>query len=207
MARLMRLHGIAAARCRIKSRARAAPPRRRPEVVDLVRRRFTVPVPNRLWFTDLTQVRTGQGWLWAAVVIDAYNREVISWATAARDTPGTVLIALNDAVKTRRPAAGCVIHSDRGYQFTAWDWLNTARSARLQVSIGERKSCYDNAVIESWFASFKNEEIYPKGNPFTRSEARARMFNYIWQYNNHRLHSSLGYRSPKDYAAQSSTCP
>jgi putative transposase len=92
-------------------------------------------------------------------------------------------------------------------QFTAWNWLHTARAAKLQVSIGERKSCYDNAVIESWFASFKNEEIYPKGSPFTRAEARARMFTYVWQYNNHRLHSTLGYQSPRDYAASSPSCP
>jgi putative transposase len=207
VARLMRLHGITAARCKIKSRPRAAPPSRRPEVVDLVRRRFATEAPDTLWFTDVTQIRTGEGWLWAAVVLDAFNREVVSWATAPRETPGTVLVALTDAVRIRRPAPGCVIHSDRGYQFTAWDWLNTAAAARLRVSIGERKSCYDNAVMESWFASFKNEEIYPKGTPFTRVEARRRMFSYIWNYNNERLHSSLGYVAPRAYAASSSSCP
>ena len=207
VARLMRLNGITAARCKIKSRPRAAPPSRRPEVGDLVRRRFSADTPNTMWFTDVTQIRTGEGWLWAAVVLDAYNREVISWATAARETPRTVLVALNDAIKIRRPAPGCLIHSDRGYQFTAWHWLNTAAANGLRVSIGQRKSCYDNAVIESWFASLKNEEIYPKGNPFTRTEARTRLFNYIWDYNTQRLHSSLGYVAPRNYAAQSSTCP
>jgi putative transposase len=207
VARLMRLHGITAARCKIKSRPRAAPPSRRPEVVDLVRRRFAADAPNTLWFTDVTQIRTGEGWLWAAVVLDAFNREVVSWVTAPRETPRTVLVALRDAVKVRRPAPGCVIHSDRGYQFTAWDWLNSARAARLRVSIGERKSCYDNAVMESWFASFKNEEIYPKGIPFTRAEGRRRLFTYIWEYNNARLHSSLGYVAPRAYAASSSSCP
>ena len=206
VARLMRLHGITAARCKIKSRPRAAPVSRRPEVVDLVRRRFAADAPDTLWFTDVTQIRTGEGWLWAAVVLDAFNREVLSWATASRETPRTVLVALDDAVKIRRPTRGCVIHSDRGYQFTAWDWIKNAAAAGLRVSIGERKSCYDNAVMESWFASFKNEEIYPKGSPFTRTEARGRLFSYIWEYNTSRLHSSLGYVSPRTYAA-SSNCP
>ena len=207
VARLMRLHGITAARCKIKSRPRAAPVSRRPEVVDLVRRRFEVDVPNTLWFTDVTQIRTGEGWLWAAVVLDAFNREVLSWVTAPRESPRTVLYALNDAIKIRRPSRGCVIHSDRGYQFTAWDWLDNAAAAGLKVSIGERKSCYDNAVMESWFASFKNEEIYPKGTPFTRKEAAARLFSYIWEYNTHRMHSSLGYVPPRAYAASLGNCP
>jgi putative transposase len=207
VARLMRVHGIRAARCKIKSRRRAAPPARRPEVVDLVRRHFTATAPNRVWFTDITQIRTGEGWLWAAVVLDAFNREVISWATAAQESPKTALQALSEAIKIRRPPNGCIIHSDRGYQFTAWDWLGLAASNGLKVSIGERKSCYDNAVIESWFASLKNEEIYPKGNPFTRTEARARLFAYIWDYNNRRLHSTLGYVTPRGYAAQPTTCP
>jgi putative transposase len=207
VARLMRINGIRAARCKIKSRARAAPPSRRPEVVDLVRRDFRVDAPDALWFTDVTQIRTGEGRLWAAVVLDAFNREVVSWATAAQESPKTALAALQNALRARRPPPGCVVHSDRGYQFTARDWLDLAAGSGLQVSIGERKSCYDNAVIESWFASLKNEEIYPKGNPFTRAEARTRLFRYIWDYNTQRLHSSLGYVAPRVYAAQSSTCP
>jgi putative transposase len=207
VARLMRANGIRAARCKIKSRPRAAPPTRRPEIVDLVRRDFHADVPDALWFTDVTQIRTGEGWLWAAVVLDAFNREVVSWATAGQETPKTALTALREALRARRPRTGCVVHSDRGYQFTARDWLDLAAGSGLQVSIGEKKSCYDNAVVESWFASFKNEEIYPKGNPFTRAEARTRLFRYVWDYNTHRLHSSLGYVAPRAYPAQSSTCP
>jgi putative transposase len=207
VARLMRVHGIRAARCKVKSRARAAPPARRPEVGDLVRRRFQADVPDRVWFTDVTQIRTGQGRVWAAVVLDAFNREVVSWATEDHESPKTALRALSEAIKVRGPAEGCVIHSDRGYQYTAWDWLNFVAAHGLRASIGERKSCYDNAVMEAWFASFKNEEIYPKGTPFTRAEARARLFSYIWEYNTQRQHSTLGYVAPRDYTAHSSTCP
>jgi putative transposase len=116
VARLMRLHGIRARRGPVKGRPRAAPPARRPEVVDRVRRRFGAPAPNRLWFTDLTVIRTDEGFLRAAVVLDAHSRQVISWATDTYETPKTALRALTEAIQIRRPAPGCVIHSDRGYQ-------------------------------------------------------------------------------------------
>lgn len=207
VARLMRLHGIRARRGKVKSRPRAAPPARRREVSDRVQRHFHANVPNMLWFTDLTMIRTGQGWLRAAVVLDAYNREVISWATADYETPQTVLQALRDAIQLRRPAPGCVIHSDRGYQFTSAEWLDLSSGHGLTASIGERKSALDNAAMESWFASYKTEELYPHGQPATRDQARSRLFLYIWDYNNHRLHSTLGYTAPRRYAAEASICP
>ena len=200
VARLMRLHGIRARRGPVKSRPRSAPPIRRPEVLDRVRRRFRAPAPDRLWFTDLTVIRTKQGFLRAAVILDAHNREVISWATDSYETPQTAMRALAEAIHIRRPAAGCVIHSDRGYQFTSHDWHTLAGRYGLVVSLGERKSALDNAAMESWFSSLKNEDIYP-GVPINSwAEARTRLFNYIWDYNNHRLHSALGYRSPIAYA-------
>lgn len=207
VARLMRSHGIKACRGKIKSRPRAAPPSRRPEITDRVHRDFHADVADALWFTDITQVRTGEGWLYAAVILDAFNREVITWAVANHETPRTALQALGDAIKIRRPAPGCIIHSDRGYQFTSGDWLNLAAAQGLQVSIGERKSCLDNAAMESWFASYKNEELYPNGQPRTRAEARTRLFGYIWDYNTQRRHSTLGYVSPKYYAEEASICP
>jgi putative transposase len=200
VARLMRLHGIRARRGKIKSRPRAAPPARRPEIVDRVRRRFSAPGPGRLWFTDQTAIRTGEGFLHAVVVLDAFNRQVVSWAVDTYETPRTALRALSDAIRSARPAPGCVIHSDRGYQFTAHDWIDLAAAHRLQVSIGERKSALDNAAMESWFASLKNEEIYPNGQPATKADARTRLFSYIWTYNTRRLHSTLGYRTPLDFA-------
>jgi putative transposase len=200
VARLMRRHGICARRGKIKARPRSAPPTRRPEIIDLVCRNFSAEAPNRLWFTDITVIRTGEGFLWAAVILDAFNREIISWATANLESPRTALRALTDAIKSRRPPSGCIIHSDRGYQFTAHDWIDLARAHRMQVSIGERKSPLDNAAMESWFASLKNEDIYPNGMPKTRAEARSRLFAYIWAYNTRRLHSTLDYQAPIVYA-------
>lgn len=200
VARLMRYHGIRARRGPIKTRPRAAPPVRRPEVVDRVRRRFRSAAPDRLWFTDLTVIRTSEGFLRAAVVLDAHTRQVISWATDDYETPKTALRALTEAIRIRRPATGCVIHSDRGYQFTSHDWHELADRHGLVVSLGERSSALDNAPMESWFASLKNEDIYPGGPIKTRAEARSRLFDYIWDYNHHRLHSALDYRSPLTYA-------
>lgn len=207
VARLMRAHGIRACRGRVLLRPRSAPPARRPDVIDQVRRNFHADVADALWFTDITQIRTGQGWLYAAVILDAFNRQVISWAVDDIDTPRTAMRALQEAIKAQRPPRGCIIHSDRGYQFTARDWLDFAVDHGISVSIGERKDPHDNAVIESWFASFKTEELYPNGQPATRAEARARLFHYIWDYNHHRRHSTLGYVAPIIYATDSSTCP
>lgn len=199
VARLLRENGLHARRGRIGIRRRSVPIARRVDIVDLVRRQFTVTAPNRLWFTDLTLIRTGEGWLHAAVVLDAFNREVIAWATDLKETPQTALTALHEAIKIRRPKPGCVIHSDRGYQFTSHEWNAIAARHRMTVSIGERKDPRDNAVMESWFASFKNEALYPVGQPRDRTAARAALFAYIWAYNTRRLHSSLGYVAPIHY--------
>ena len=128
VARLMRVNGICARRGKLKVRHRTVPPARRPEITDRVRRCFNTTAPNRLWFTDLTMIRTGEGWLRAAVILDAFNREVVTWSTAHHETPRTVITALSDAIQIRRPVSGCVIHSDRGYQFTSHDWVNLAGS-------------------------------------------------------------------------------
>jgi putative transposase len=198
VARLMRQHAIVARRGRAK-RARSVPPQRRPEVTDRVRRRFSVPGPNRLWCTDLTMIRTRHGWLRAAVILDAFSRKVISWAVDDREDSQTPLRALREAIAIRRPPPGCVLHSDRGYQFTSWQWLNTATGAGLLPSIGERKSALDNALMESWFAGLKNETIYPAGDIATTAAARALLFGHIVFHNTQRLHSALGYRTPDDY--------
>jgi putative transposase len=198
VARLMRQHAIRARLGRTK-RARSVPPHRRPEIGDRVQRHFTSPAPDRLWCTDITMIRTHQGWLHAAVILDAFSRKIISWSVNDREDPQTALRALQEAIAIRRPRPGCVLHSDRGYQFTSWQWLHTATDAGLLPSIGERKSALDNAMIESWFATLKNETIYPAGDIATTSTARRLLFDHIIFHNTRRLHSALGYRTPNTY--------
>jgi len=199
VARLMRDNGIVAVRGKRKSRPRAAPPVRRPEIKDLVHRIFDRPRPNMLWFTDLTVIKTGQGYLRAAVIMDACSRRVISWATADHETPDTAYRALRDAITLRKPPPRCIIHSDRGYQFTSDIWLKIVDDAQMMPSIGQRHSALDNAAMESWFGSFKNEALHPYPQPKTNREARLTLLRYINFYNTKRLHSSRGYQSPVAY--------
>lgn len=199
VARLMRENEIRAVRGKHRTKPGSAPPVRRPEIKDLVRRIFDRPRPNMLWFTDLTMIRTGQGFLRAAVIIDAFSRRVISWATADHETPHTAYTALRDAITLRKPPPRCIIHSDRGYQFTSETWINLAAQAGMVVSIGQNHSALDNAVMESWFGSFKNETLHPYPYPNTYQEARTKLLQYITFYNTKRLHSSRGYQTPVAY--------
>lgn len=199
VARLMQANNIRAMRGKPKTKPRTAPAVRRPEIKDLVHQIFDPPRPNMVWFTDLTMIKTWQGHLRAAVVIDAHSRRVISWAAADHETPETVYTALRDAIALRKPPRGCIIHSDRGYQFTSETWLAIAANAGLRPSIGRTGTPQDNAVMESWFGSFKNEAIHPYPQPRSYTEARQKLFAYITFYNTKRLHSSRGYQTPVAY--------
>ena len=174
----------------------------------MVRRDFHADVPDALWFTDITQIRTGQGWLYAAVILDAFNREVISWAVDDLDTPRTAMRAFDEAVvRSGGHREGCIIHSDRGYQFTAKDWLDFAVDHDITVSIGEHKRSPRQRGHRVLVRIVQDRGALPHGQPATRAEARARLFHYIWDYNHHRRHSTLGYVAPIIYATESSTCP
>lgn len=199
VARLMQVNGIRACRGIQKERPRSAPPRRRPEIPDLVQRRFKADRPNQLWCVDTTQIRTRQGWLYAVVIIDVYSRRIIAWTTSNHRTGNLALQALDRAVHSRRPPPGTIVHSDRGYQFTSWEWTTAVQAAALRPSIGRVGAAHDNALIESWFSSFKNEAIYPSPMPKTREQARRALFEHINFHNQRRLHSALDYTNPNTY--------
>jgi putative transposase len=207
VARLMQLGAIKARRGRPKSRPRSAPPIRRPEVKDLVRRRFSAPAADRLWCTDVTQIATGEGWLYAAVIIDVYSRRIVSWAVSDNPAQDMSLRALTTAIKQRRPQPGAIVHSDRGSHYASMNWFGILAAAGLRPSIGERKSALDNAMIESWFSSFKQEAIYPYPRPTTRREATMRLFEHIQFHNLRRRHSALHYLSPNDYEMLNAPAP
>jgi putative transposase len=199
VARLMREQHIRARRGQLKGRPRSAPPARRPEISDLVQRRFHAQAPDQLWCTDVTQIATAQGWLYAAVIIDIYSRRIISWSVSHSPNLELSLTALQQAIKQRKPAPGGIVHSDRGSHYTSAHWLTTLHRAGLSPSIGERGSALDNAAIESWFSSFKQEALYPHPRPATRAEARLLLFQHIHFHNNHRRHSALNYLTPAQY--------
>ena len=162
-------------------------------------RAFTIDYPDHAWVTDITYIRTWQGWLYLAVVMDLYSRKVVGWSmkpTLARDL---VLDALVMAVWRRKPRHQVLIHSDQGSQYSSDDWLRFCHHHNLEPSMSRRGNCWDNAVAESFFSSLKKERIKRRIYK-TRELARADVFDYIEVfYNRTRRHSHLGGVSPEAY--------
>jgi len=165
---------------------------------DLVQRDFTVDGPDRLWVADITYVPTGTGFLYLAVVLDAWSRRVIGWAMATHLRTELVLAALDMALEQRRPQ-GVIHHSDHGCQYTAIAFGQRCVEFDVRPSMGSVGDAYDNALCESFFATLECE-LLDRERFRTPAEARAALFDYIegW-YNPRRRHSALGYESPLHY--------
>jgi len=165
---------------------------------DLVKRNFDVIRPNKVWVTDITYIRTWQGWLYLAVVMDLFSRLVVGWAAGPTLRRELVLDAVLMAVRQRRPR-GTVIHSDQGSQYGSDDWRRFCRSNRLEPSMSRRGNCWDNAVAESFFASLKKERV-KKRIYKNRDLAIADVSDYINTfYNRTRRHRHLGGVSPEAF--------
>jgi transposase InsO family protein len=197
--RLMRGHGI-----RAKRTKRPHPPRRRPcQKAPLAPNRlaqdFTASQPNQKWLTDITYIPTAQGWLYLAAVMDLFSRRIVGWAMAAHCTEALVKQALQMALHQRRPPAGLLHHSDQGVQYTSTAYQALLAQHGLLVSLSHVGRCYDNAPMESFFATLKAERVYHR-RYCTRVEAKTDLFAYIEGfYNRQRRHSALGYLSPVQY--------
>jgi putative transposase len=166
---------------------------------DLVERDFRPDAPDRVWVADITQQWTAEGWLYCAVVIDAFSRRVVGWSMASHLRTELVLDAFNMAVWNRRPDEGLIHHSDHGCQYTSLAFGRRLREAGIVGSMGTVGDCYDNAAAESFFATLKTE-LLSRRSWATRAEATTAIFDYIEAfYNRRRRHSTLDYLSPTDY--------
>jgi len=197
VARIMKKHKIKAIRGYKQPRHRYSPP----SVIapNQLKQQFNINAPDRAWVTDITYIRTYEGWLYLAAVIDLYSRKVIGWSMKPTMTKELVLDALIMAVWRRQPKQNVIIHSDQGSQFGSDAWLRFCKDNNLSPSMSRRGNCYDNAVIESFFSSLKKEKI--RRHIFkTRKDAKAEIFDYIEVfYNRARRHQYLGNVSPEDF--------
>jgi putative transposase len=169
---------------------------------DLVRRNFNPTAPNRLWAADVTQMHTGEGWLYLAAVLDLWSRRVIGWAIGPAVNADLVGDALIMAFQRRRPDRRVVHHSDRGAVYTSLAFSARLAALELDQSFSAVGSCYDNAAVESFFATLKRELawIHHTTKWATRAELRTALFDYIEAfYNTHRIQRRLGHRSPLDF--------
>ncbi len=169
---------------------------------NVLARGFKVSEPNRAWVTDITYIRTYDGFLYLAVVLDLFSRQVVGWATRPTQHTDLVLQALLAAVWRRKPSPGLLLHSDQGTQFTSEDWQSFLREHDIVCSMSRRGNCHDNAAMESFFQLLKRERI--KRRIYSNhDEARADVFQYIEMfYNPKRRHSSNDGLSPVGFEKQ-----
>jgi len=198
VAKLMRRLGVAA-KTKRKFRCTTDSNHDRPVAENVVDRDFEPEAPNQVWTADVTYIPTREGWLYLAAVEDLYSRQVVGWSMSERIDSRLVVDALEMAVSRRLPGDNLVAHSDRGSQYASEHYRRLLSGHGITCSMSRRANCWDNAPMESFFASLKKELVHDEDYA-TREEARSSIFEYIEVfYNRVRRHSSLGYRSPVEY--------
>jgi putative transposase len=210
IARLMRQGGLVGHTPRRRGVSTTDSRHSEPIAPNVVARRFDVSefdpngvrAVNRVWASDITYIPTTEGWLYLAVVLDLASRRVIGWAMREQVDAELALAALRMALETRRPSPGLIHHSDRGVQYACGEYRALLSTHQLIASMSRTGDCWDNAVVESFFATLERELIDRNRWP-TRDAARRAIFRYIetW-YNPHRRHSTLDYLSPAEYERQ-----
>jgi len=198
VARLMRTHGIKAKKIK-KHKHTTQSNHNEILAPDLVNQQFFATEPDKIWVSDITYIRTGQGWLYLCVFMDLFSRRIVGWAMDHHMEADLVIQAFDMAFNQRQPGKGLIIHSDRGVQYTSASFRRKLIACGARQSMGRKGSCYDNACCESFFHTLKTEEVY-FNRYCTRAEARLSIFEYIegW-YNIKRRHSTLGYKAPSEY--------
>lgn len=173
-----------------------------PAAPNLVRRQFEVGEPDRIWVGDMTFIRTRQGWLHLAILLDLFSRRIVGWSMSERPDLALVLSALNMALEQRQPKSGLIHHTDQGPIYAARAYRERMQAQGLTPSMSAKGNAYDNAVAESFFGNLKNELVHHSDFE-SRNSARAAIFDYIELfYNRSRMHQSLGYLSPMQFEQQ-----
>ena len=185
-----------------KSKVRTNCNHKQPVFENLVERAFHIDRPDQGDAADITYLSTQEGWLYLAVVIDLCTRKVVGWSMSSRMKSQLVCDALHMAIWRRQPKAGLIHHSDRGSQYASKAFRRLLKARDIEGSMSRKGDCWDNAVVESFFGSLKQERVQWR-NYQSRYEAQQDILGYISMfYNSHRLHSYLGYVSPNDYERQ-----
>ena len=198
VAQLMRAHGIVS-RHKRKFRTTTNSMHSHPVAPNLLKHQFVVAAPNRWWVSDITYIPTQEGWLYLAVTLDLYHREVMGWAMDRWITHQLVLDAFTMALKNGRPRQGLSHHSDQGVQYACTVFQARLRTSGIQCSMSLKGNCWDNAVEESFFHTLRVELIHIRKYQ-ARQEAQAEIFDYIEVfYNRQQRHSALGYLTPAEY--------
>lgn len=201
VARLMRNAGLKGCP---KRRFRVTTKRGMVKASNLLEQDFSVARANEVWASDITFIWTGQGWLYLAVVMDLYSRKIIGWSMSRRIDRRIVVDAMQMALSHRQPTGDLIHHSDRGSQYLSDDFQNLLRRHGVTCSMSDRGSCYDNAVVEAFFASLKRERTKRRKYQ-TREQARADVFDYIERfYNRQRRHGYVGNISPTEFEERTS---
>ncbi len=199
VARLLRLHGL---RSVSRRRAWTRPALAAPALVvaNTLRRQFVATRPNQKWAGDITYVPTRQGWRYVAVLMDLYSRRIVGWAMDEQATTTLTLRALEMALHQRAVPGGLLHHSDRGSQYGALAYQQRLAACGIQCSMSRPGNCWDNAVVESFFATLKTELLVPAHPYPTRQNVRTAIFEYVEGfYNRTRRHSTLGSLSPGEF--------
>lgn len=201
VARLRKLEGIQTTRIK-RFRVMQAKERVQPPVPDLVKRAFQVAAPNKIWVGDITSMRTKEGWIHLAVVLDLFARRVVGWSMDSTQAATLPMAALSMALAQRKPLAGLIFHSDQGTVYGCNDYRELLQQHGVLPSMSRKGNCHDNAVAESFFSNLKNEVMHDRLFA-SKEEAKAVVNDYIEMYYNRlRLHQTLGYQTPMAVEAQ-----